>query len=185
MDARGFWQKVDKSDPSGCWIWTGAVTVYGYGAVRFDGTTRAAHRVAWFLTTGEWPAQSLDHLCHNADRTCVGGDVCRHRRCVNPEHLEDVWVGENRRRAPIAGWAKIHAAKDTCPRGHRYDGRNARQRTCSACHSERNKAYIQRRRQNIRPEDHGRENTYVQLACRCTPCREAMNAARARRAQKE
>ncbi len=41
---------------------------------------------------------NIDHLCHNVDKTCMGGNLCKHRRCVNPEHLEAVTAKVNVRR---------------------------------------------------------------------------------------
>lgn len=61
---------------SGCHIWTGAMTVKGYGKFRVGPVSVVAHRVAWFLHTGNWPAknQKVAHLCHA-------------NSCVNPDHL--------------------------------------------------------------------------------------------------
>ena len=83
---------------NGCWEWTAGINQYGYGKVKFDGRTYGAHRVAWFLSNGAWPVEELDHLCHTLDRECVGGIECRHRRCINPDHLEEVSKVENIRR---------------------------------------------------------------------------------------
>lgn len=83
---------------TGCWEWTAGINQYGYGKVKFSGQDLGAHRVAWFLATGNWPAEELDHLCHTLDPTCVGGVECRHRRCINPAHLEEVSKVENTRR---------------------------------------------------------------------------------------
>lgn len=40
---------------------------YGYVRVSIDGTSYAAHRLAWLLTHGRFPAQQLDHI--NGDKT--------------------------------------------------------------------------------------------------------------------
>lgn len=79
-----FWEMVDKSGPTDCWLWTGYGDRWGYG--RF-GHGLLAHRVAFELVKGSVPpGLTLDHLC-------------RVRRCVNPTHLEPVTQAENTRRA--------------------------------------------------------------------------------------
>lgn len=82
--ARRFWAKVDTTDPSGCWLWTGAVDPQtGYGRMYVEPSTLGAHRVAYLLLVGDIPeGQQLDHLC-------------RVRRCVRPDHLEPVTQREN------------------------------------------------------------------------------------------
>jgi hypothetical protein len=83
---------------NGCHEWTSGINQYGYGKVKYQGRTLGAHTVAWFLATGAWPAEELDHLCHTLDKECVGGVECRHRRCINPAHMEQVTKSENTRR---------------------------------------------------------------------------------------
>lgn len=76
-----FWSKVNKNDPSGCWLWT-AATIKGYGQIAgvVNGKKRPvyAHRVSWELAHGLIP-DSLQVL-HN----CPSGD---NPLCVNPAHL--------------------------------------------------------------------------------------------------
>ena len=108
-----FWERVDKSDPNGCWLWTGSV-VQGYGRTNRSAkfwvrgvSTGLAHRQAWMYLVGEIPeGTELDHLC-------------RVRHCVNPDHLEAVPHAENVKRAAEAN-RKTH-----CPRGHEYNEVNA------------------------------------------------------------
>lgn len=109
-----FWDKVDKSGPVSehrpdlgpCWIWTGALSTGGYGLIATTpGRCRTAHRVSWeiagrVLVSG----LTLDHLC-------------RVRRCVNPDHLEQVTSAENTRRGG-------NARKTHCPQGHEYTDEN-------------------------------------------------------------
>lgn len=37
----------------------------GYLAIKLDGKCYKAHRVAWFLKTGEWPKGVIDHINNN------------------------------------------------------------------------------------------------------------------------
>lgn len=77
-----FWNKVDKTGPNGCWLWTGGKTgsrdpnppYTQYGAFHFNGTMQRAHRIAYLLYYGAQP-KVISHTCHRRD-------------CVNPHHLE-------------------------------------------------------------------------------------------------
>jgi hypothetical protein len=82
-----FWSKVDRQPDDGCWLWTGAVTVDGYGRLRATSTVEVrAHRYAYELLVGPIPeGLTLDHLCERP-------------ACVRPEHLEPVEHAENVRR---------------------------------------------------------------------------------------
>lgn len=73
-----FWEKVNKDDPNGCWIWTGATNDKGYGQIqrgdRGEGRI-STHRLAWQLQHGPIP-EGLD-VCHECDNP----------PCCNPAHL--------------------------------------------------------------------------------------------------
>ncbi len=86
VDITRFYDKVS-FEPNGCWLWKGALDSYGYGAFKFAGGARKAHRVAWALDGRSLPSDmTLDH-------------VCRNRACVNPKHIELVTLRENGKRA--------------------------------------------------------------------------------------
>ena len=72
-----FWRKVARGPD--CWLWTGARTSAGYGAILSDGKVVAAHRLSWSLARGAPLVGDLRvlHLCPN-------------RLCVRPEHLHVV-----------------------------------------------------------------------------------------------
>lgn len=85
--AERLWAKVDKSPhPKGCWLWTGNLNGYGYGAYGHGGhgNNHLTHRVSWELVNGPIPKGLLiDHKCHV-------------RNCVNPAHLRLVTHKQNR-----------------------------------------------------------------------------------------
>lgn len=71
-----------------CHLWLGYVDANGYGRIGGAAESVLAHRVSYEFHVGPIPdGWTLDHLCHSEDSTCPGG-LCRHRRCINPEHLE-------------------------------------------------------------------------------------------------
>lgn len=124
-EVAAFWKKVQPS--SDCWLWT-ANTSRGYGqfAVVRDSpktVSMRAHRVAYRLMVGPIPEGiKLDHLCHNADADCRGGEGCRHRRCCNPRHLEPVTQRVNLLRGK--GFPARQAAQTACIHGHQFDAEN-------------------------------------------------------------
>src|SRR3954463_6846856 len=86
--AERFWPKVTFSDT--CWLWTGAIDSNGYGNFGMSGgRTIKAHKWAWEDANGPVPdGLHLDHV----------KELCGHRNCVNPGHLEPVTMIENLRR---------------------------------------------------------------------------------------
>ncbi len=134
-----FFALTQRDEESGCLIWQGSVRRDGYGYFYVHGKMRSAHRVAWWISKGEWPEGPLDHCCHNNDTTCPGG-VCVHRRCVEVGHLEQVSQSENVLRARRARYG------DSCARGHpwtaentyiRQNGKRQGKRECVTCRRNR------------------------------------------------
>lgn len=97
-DDRRFWSFVEKTD--GCWFFGGSMAANGYGRFFTTEGTVAAHRYAYEQVVGPIPeGLDLDHMCHNEDADCPGGWECRHRACVNPDHLDPATRALNMQRA--------------------------------------------------------------------------------------
>ncbi|MFC6017758.1 HNH endonuclease signature motif containing protein [Plantactinospora solaniradicis] len=120
---RAFIAQVDTgAGADGCWVWRGHTSGDGYGV--FGQPSTGAHRVAYELMVRPIPeGKSIDHTCHNQDRSCPGGSTCQHRLCVNPLHLEAVTQGENVLRSAHT-MPHHNAAKTHCPQGHEYTPEN-------------------------------------------------------------
>jgi hypothetical protein len=103
------------------------------------GRERQAHRAAYVEAYGPIPEDLVvDHECHNLDLSCPGGAACRHRACINPEHLILNTRGNNIL-SSHSHPAAINASKTHCSNGHEYTpgntysqpNRNGRQ--CRMC----------------------------------------------------
>jgi hypothetical protein len=143
---RTYWRHVDiPEDPNACWLWTGQRS-NGYG--RWTGwgnkaTPKMAHILSYQAHVGPIPdSLVLDHTCHNDDPGCSGGPDCRHRRCVNPAHLEPITRGENVLRSPHTRASK-NKAKTHCKAGHEFTPENtyrypSGRRRCITCRDQWN-----------------------------------------------
>ena len=71
-----FWQMADRSNPDGCWLWTGRLSSMKKGFFSISKHPNLlAQRVAWVLTNNASPGeQNVINLCSEP-------------RCVNPAHL--------------------------------------------------------------------------------------------------
>lgn len=149
-----FWAKVDKNGPEHaqrpdlgrCWLWLGTIGSHGYGGFwgsgrRFGGGEGGtlAHLWAYRELVGPIPeGMKADHLCHTFDPDCPG-DRCRHRRCVNPSHIEPVTEATNIRRGQSPYGKKYRQTH--CLRGHQdWHVKPSGRRQCRACDLERQRA---------------------------------------------
>lgn len=160
-----FWAKVQRREPSECWLWTGSLMASGHAHfVSVHGAL--AHRFAYATEVGPIPdGLELDHTCHSFDLTCKEGNSCMHRRCVNPAHLEPVTRAENQRRRhdlseqAAATIGARQRAKTHCPKGHEYTEANTYvdrrgSRNCRSCAREKS------RERSSRPEVKAKMHAY-------------------------
>lgn len=137
------WLRTDRR--SGCWLWESA-NKHGYAYGRFKGKVLPIHRIVYTNAYGDPGDLDVDHICHNKDESCRGGDDCRHRRCTNPLHLEAVTRSENVKRGRMGG----RGVGQECKRGHgpleeaTWPGRTFR--FCRTCKNENNRRYAARKR---------------------------------------
>lgn len=93
-----FLSYIDRSDPDGCWSWTGAKTARGYGAFRVgDRSSVAVHRIAYSLMHGPVPDGAV------IDHAGPDGMGCRTQLCVRGDHLEAVGQDLNVARQYLRG----------------------------------------------------------------------------------
>lgn len=176
---------------SRCRYWSGYIDKQGYGDVELGralgkalglrpGQYRA-HRLVYILRNGPISDKLvLDHTCHSNDPSCNAGNKCRHRRCVNVEHLEPVSMAENIRRGRYPDIGKHNRTKTHCPRGHEYTventelRRDGRSRVCKQCKHDLG-GFKQRRFKDRCPNGHPWEpdTTYINLKGRkvCRICK--------------
>jgi hypothetical protein len=118
-----------KQNESGCWIFQGRVSSWGYGvfSVQREGV---AHRAMYRLIYGPIPKGM--RVCH----------TCDVRLCVNPTHL---WLGTQQENIKDCSDKKRHTngAKTHCKQGHEFTpentlvtdaGKGRKRRQCKACH---------------------------------------------------
>lgn len=119
-----FWARVDRDrEQWTCWLWTGAVTSPGYGAIyRCGGGMRSAnkmglaHRAAWQLTFRS-PIPPGMNVLHRCDEPL----------CVNPSHLFLGTASDNMHdMVSKKRHATTHRRQTHCRRGHPRIGEGAR-----------------------------------------------------------
>lgn len=133
------------TETEACWEWNAYIQSNGYGQHSFGRRTVLAHRASYELFKGKiGKGMEIDHTCNN-------------KKCVNPNHLEEVTTSENQARSyargrKLSGAVDFQKAKTHCPSGHPYDQKNTRinptryYRICRECKRIQSAACKARRR---------------------------------------
>lgn len=126
-DLRSYIEKRSERIPfAGCWLWTGALTKFGYGSLGVMGRRGLkAHRVSFSAFHGPIPEGMC--ICH----------TCDVRSCVNPNHLyagtmqDNINDRERRGRSRYVGPPKALS----CKYGHptTEPGSRTKDGGCRAC----------------------------------------------------
>lgn len=128
--------------PNGCWHHPSKPGSKGYAVTKFGWPVSKSiliHRLSWMYYKGDIPEDMvLDHLCHDP-ATCAGGDTCKHRRCVNPNHLQLVSAADNSKKT-----VRLLKYKTHCKRGHLLEGNTVQYKSrntmyCLTCRREQGK----------------------------------------------
>ena len=133
-----FLAKISISD-SGCWEWQGTKDTHEYGIFSINHKNLRSHRFIYEYYHGSISSiLTIDHLCRN-------------RKCVNPNHLEQVSIKINVLRGDNT--CAINARKTHCNHGHPLFGDNLAiengTRRCKTCHKERRKERLENYNLNI------------------------------------
>lgn len=132
-----FWERVDKSGPDDCWMWTGntrGTKPLMYGILSIDHRGISAHRLAYEFQNGTLPqlveadyrGTCVRHTCDNT--LCMNG-----RHLIPGTHVQNMQDKVDRHRT---GRYKTH-----CKRGHPRTPENIYQSRqgpwhCKPCHKD-------------------------------------------------
>jgi hypothetical protein len=95
-----FWSSVERRS-DGCWVWSKGKNSMGYGVFYIASKPYLAHRVAYLLANGRWPAQHCLHSCNTP-------------ACVCPQHLTSGSQAENLAYMVISGRSNKGTKHPSC-----------------------------------------------------------------------
>lgn len=136
-------EKVQIADKTGCWIFTGTKSHFGYGSIWIKGGSfRAAHRVMWEHANGR-KLTRWEFVCHKCDNP----------PCCNPAHLFLGTLADNNKDMATKGRYN-HQQRTHCIHGHAFTPENTyrppgrpNRRHCITCDDLRKKMTPEERQQ--------------------------------------
>lgn len=119
-DIDRFISKMAIDDATNCWLWSGALSLSGYGHFNVNSMPVPAHRYSYETSIGFIPkGRQVHHKCNV-------------RHCVNPNHLEALTPMEH-----VNVTVGHEKNKTHCKRGHEFNYENTLYskgvRTCKRC----------------------------------------------------
>lgn len=110
-----FWEKVDASDPDGCWLWTASVNIVsGYPQFHWRGRNGYARPFSYTRYVDDIP------------KGCFVGDTCGNKLCIRPDHLFSGTMREITLKPISRSISNICHRRPTCEKGHDLSGDNLR-----------------------------------------------------------
>lgn len=114
---------------TGCLLWTGNTTKYGYGYFNNRGKTYAAHRISKMISIENMNIPSNLCACHRCDTPS----------CVNPDHIWFDTIENNLKDRDSKG-RNPWSSRSSCSRGHKYEEKTYKKygnkRICLLCQKE-------------------------------------------------
>jgi hypothetical protein len=76
-------------DDDGCWLWQGYLN-RGYGKIKINDKWHRVHRFSYEFYNNVKVSNDfdVDHSCHSDNPLECGQAICKHRSCINPDHLQ-------------------------------------------------------------------------------------------------
>lgn len=126
-------------DEDGCWLWQKSLNQDGYGRFKVHGRMVGAHRFSYENLVGVIPTGfEVNHTCHSDVAVDCVEEACKHRSCVNPQHLEVLSKSEHRGKSR-------NAQRTHCKNGHELLGRyKDGRRFCVECVAERSRNWVKK-----------------------------------------